>query len=200
MNTITRNGREKLLSKISELVQKKHFNPSLNGANWSELVESRRSRILEADTVERLEHEIQDLLSQLKTSHTGIFHKSLRTIPARFAINATFQRRAVNGAVRWMFQDVHEGGAAHAAGLRPGDLLLELSGKEIVPPDAPVFRMGDSAPMTVQKLSGERVSTRLDVPTPKSKKRPINQPRAVSWSEMFDDSKSPCSREQLESM
>ena len=85
MNTITRKDREKLLSKIAELVQKKHFNPSLNGANWSELVESRRSRILEADTVERLEHEIQDLLSQLKTSHTGIFHESLRTIPARFA-------------------------------------------------------------------------------------------------------------------
>src|SRR5260370_39943026 len=82
MNTITRNGREKLLSKISELVQKKHFNPSLNGANCSELVESRRSRILEADTVERLEHEIQDLLCQLNARNTSTFRSRPRTRPA----------------------------------------------------------------------------------------------------------------------
>src|SRR5215467_978928 len=81
MNTIDRKNREKLLNKISELVQKKHFNPSLNAANWPELVESHRRKILEADTVELLEQEIQDLLAELKTSHTGIFHKSLRTIP-----------------------------------------------------------------------------------------------------------------------
>ncbi len=187
MNTITPNDRGKLLNKVCDLVQRKHFNPSLNGGNWPELVESHRGRIVKADTIEEVESEIQNLLSELKTSHTGIFHKSLRKVPARFAINATFQRRAVNGTVRWMFQDVHAGGAAHAAGLRPGDLLLEVNGKEIVPPDAPVFRMGDSAPMTIQKLDGERVSIRLDVPTPKSKKRPINQPRPVSWSEISDD-------------
>src|SRR5207247_1496718 len=98
----------------------------------------------------------------------------------------TFQRYTLNGVVKWMFQDVHEGGSAHAAGLRPGDVLLEFDGKEISPPDAPLFRMGDSTAMIVQKLRGERVSVRIDVPTPKSKKRPINQPRPVSWSRISD--------------
>ena len=37
--------------KVSRLVEKKHFNPGLNGANWPELVESRRAQILAADTI-----------------------------------------------------------------------------------------------------------------------------------------------------
>jgi len=36
----------------------------------------------------------------------------------------------------------------------------------------------------VETLTGERVSVRLAVPAPKSKKRPINQPRPLSWSKL----------------
>jgi len=184
MTDIAVKDREAILTKVSRLVEKKHFNPALNGANWPELFERRKAKILEADKIERLETEIQDLLGELKTSHTGIFHKSFRKIPARFAINATFQRCPVNGSTRWMFQDVHEGGAAHAAGLKPGDILLELDGKGIVPPEPPVFKLGQSAVAAVERLTGERVSVRLEVPAPKSKKRPINQPRPVSSSKL----------------
>jgi len=174
MNDMTRKDREALLSKVSSLVEKKHFNPGLKGANWPELVAVRRTRILEAERVEKLESELQELLAELKTSHTGIHHRNLRKIPARFAINATFQRYPMNGTSRWMFQDVH-------------DILLELDGKEIVPPDPPVFRMGQSTSATVERLSGERVSISLEVAQPKSKQRPINQPRAVSWSKLPED-------------
>jgi hypothetical protein len=120
---------EAILTKVSRLVEKKHFNPGLNGANWPELVARQKAKILEAETVERLETEIQDLLAELKTSHTGIFHKSLRKIPARFAINATFQRCPLNGSTRWMFQDVHEAGAAHTAGLQQGAFCWNLMAK-----------------------------------------------------------------------
>ena len=37
---------------------------------------------------------------------------------------ATLQLIGVNGDERWMFQEVHRGGPAFAAGIRPGDLLL----------------------------------------------------------------------------
>ena len=183
---MTLQDREALLTKVSSLVEKKHFNPGLKGANWPQLVAARKAQILEAETIEKLESEIQELLAELKTSHTGIFHRSLRKIPARFAINATFQRCAMNGTTRWMFQDIHEGGAAHAAGIVPGDILLELDGKEIVPPEQPVFRMGQSTPATVERLNGERVLLRLEVSKPKSKERPINQPRPVSWSKLTE--------------
>jgi predicted metalloprotease with PDZ domain len=43
---------------------------------------------------------------------------------------------------RWIFQDVHSGGAASIAGIEPGDILLNVDGRKIVPPEHPVFPMG----------------------------------------------------------
>ena len=182
MTAIPLNIRQNVFEKVCRLVEKKHFNPGLNGASWPALVGSHKARILGAETIERYETEVQDLLAELKTSHTGFFHKSLRKVPARFSINATFQRVSLNGNTHWMFQDVHEGGAAHAAGLEPGDILIELNGEAILPPQAPIFRVGEAASVVVQRRNGERTSVRVDVPAPKSKKRPINQPRPVAWS------------------
>jgi len=178
--TIPQNVREEILTKVDRLVQRKHFNPALNGANWSELVQERRPRILAAETIEALENEMSSLLSRLKTSHTGFFHRSLRTIPARHAINATCRPYSLNGSgAKWMFQDVHVGGAAQKAGIRAGDLLVELDGKEISPPSQPVFRMGVPARLTIEKLSGDRAEIEIGVPAPKSKKHPVNQPLAI---------------------
>ncbi len=182
MTAIPLNIRQNVLEKVCRLVEKKHFNPGLNGASWPTLVESRKSRILEAEMIERYETEVQDLLAELKTSHTGFFHKSLRKVPARFSINATFQKVSLNGNTHWMFQDIHEGGAAHIAGLEPGDVLIELNGEQILPPQAPIFRVGETTNIVVQRRNGAQTPVRLDVPAPKSRKRPINQPLPVAWS------------------
>jgi carboxyl-terminal processing protease len=176
--------RREVFDKVCHLVPRKHFNPALNGADWPALVEHHKPQILEAATIERYENEVQELLNGLKTSHTGFFHRSLRKVPARFSINATFQKVSLNGNMHWMFQDIHEGGAAHAAGLQPGDVLLELNGQAIVPPDAPIFRVGDTTNIVIQRRSGEKTSIKLNVPAPKSKKRPIDHPRPVAWSKL----------------
>jgi len=78
----------------------------------------------------------------------------MRNIPARHAINATLQRIGVNGNERWMFQDVHQGGPAFAAGIRPGDLLLECGGREVRPPNDLTFSVGESASLLIEKLHG----------------------------------------------
>lgn len=184
MTEISQSIRQQVFDKVCRLVPQKHFNPSLHGANWPALVESHKPRVLEAATIERYENEVQELLNELKTSHTGFFHRSLRKVPARFSINATFQKVPLNGNTHWMFQDVHEGGAAHAAGLEPGDVLLELNGQSIIPPHAPIFPVGQITNLLVEKRNGNQIAIPLNVPAPKSKKRPINQPRAVAWSRL----------------
>jgi C-terminal processing protease CtpA/Prc len=78
-----------------------------------------------------------------------------------------------------MFQDVHQGGAAHKAGIRAGDLLLELNGKEVSPPAQPVFRMGCPMRLVIEQPSGDRTEVESGVPAPKSKKHPVNQPLAI---------------------
>lgn len=59
------------------------------------------------------------------------------------SINATLQRIALNGTEFWMF-DVHQGGPAHLAGIRPGDLLVRYGEREIRPPEDLIFSSGQS--------------------------------------------------------
>ena len=172
--------KEKIYSRVCELVARKHFDPGMNGANWEELSKARRDQILRSTSDEEFEKQIQDLLAELKTSHTGFRHAGMRNIPARHAINATLQPIGVNGDERWMFQDVHRGGPAFAAGIRPGDLLLECEGREVRPPIDLTFSVGESAKLLVEKLQGEVQEVKVQLPMPKSQKHPVTAPQAVT--------------------
>jgi carboxyl-terminal processing protease len=178
--------KEKIYSRVSELVTRKHFDPGMNGANWEELSKARRDQILQSPNDEEFEKQIQDLLAELKTSHTGFRHSKSAKIPGRHAIAATFMRYKFDGEERWMFQDVHEGGPAHAAGLRPGDILLQVRNKELMPPEPPIFPVGEDSQYAVQKPDGKRVEGNLIVPSPRSKSHPVIVPKAVLCSQLPD--------------
>ncbi|HEV2500708.1 MAG TPA: S41 family peptidase [Terriglobia bacterium] len=174
--------RTEVFENVSKAVAKKLFAPGFDPATWASLVGARREQILKADTVEEFEREVRDLLAQLKISHITFFHRSLLKIPPQYAIGATFQREQVNGAAHWMFQDVHEGSPPNQAGIQPGDLLLEVEGNPVAPPEPPAFRMGGFCEVSIEKLNGERAAIKLGVPLPKSKWHPIVRPRLVTWS------------------
>src|SRR5262249_18006664 len=171
--------RKKLLDKVTSLVEKKHFNPALHGLNWLQLVESRRERILSAQNDDVFEKEMDDLVRQLKTSHTGFLHRRSRRVPARNAISATFQSWAVDGSERWMFQDVHPGGAAFNAGVQPGDVLLTVGDRKLAPPEQPEFGLGESTSMTVRKRDGTTIRIPLQLPGLESKRVAISTPQPV---------------------
>src|SRR6266481_4421266 len=82
-------SREKIYSRVCELVTRKHFDPGINGANWEELSNTRKDKILRSGNDEEFEKQIQDLLSELKTSHTGFRHSKSPNVPGRHAISAT---------------------------------------------------------------------------------------------------------------
>ncbi|HEX5483318.1 MAG TPA: S41 family peptidase [Terriglobia bacterium] len=174
--------RTEVFDNVRKAVVKKIFAPGFDPAAWVSMVEARRQQILKADTVEEFEREVRDLLAQLKISHITFFHRSLLKIPPQYAIGATFQREQVNGAAHWMFQDVHEGSPPHMAGVQPGDLLLEIEGNQVSPPEPPAFRMGGFCKVGIEKLNGEQTAVKLGVPLPSSKWHPIVRPRLVSWS------------------
>src|SRR6516162_6320637 len=91
-----------------------------------------------------------------------------------------------DGEERWMFQDVHEGGPAHAAGLSPGDILLQVRNRDVIPPEPPIFPIGDESQYAVQKPDGRRIVGNLKVPSPRSKSHPIIVPEAVLCSQLPD--------------
>jgi carboxyl-terminal processing protease len=182
--TLELSDRKKLLDKVAALVQKKHFNPGLHGVDWPSLVESRRERILSVPTDDDFEKEINDLVRELKTSHTGFLHRRSRRIAARNAINATFQRWAVDGSECWVFQDVHPGGPAFVAGVQPGDILLKVGDHPVTPPVQPEFGMGESTSLMVRKRDGKTLRIPLQLPSPKSKKIPIATPQPVLFTNL----------------
>ena len=184
--TLDTKTREKIYARVCELVERKHFDPAMNGANWRELSESRKDKILRSSTDEEFEKQIQELLNELKTSHTGFRHSKSPNIPGRHAIAATFMRYNFDGDQRWMFQDVHEGGPAHIAGLRPGDILLQVRNRELKPPEPPIFPVGDDSQYVVQKPDGKRIVGQLNVPSPRSKSHPVIVPKAVLCSQLPD--------------
>ena len=178
--------RGKIYARVCELVERKHFDPAMNGANWEELSKTRKDKILQSNTDEEFEKQMQELLNELKTSHTGFRHSKSPNIPGRHAIAATFMRCDFDGDQRWMLQDVHEGGPAHTAGLRPGDILLQVRNRELKPPEPPIFPLGDDSQYVVQKPDGKRVIGTLKVPSPRSKSRPVIVPKAVLCSQLPD--------------
>src|SRR5438477_470781 len=78
-----------------------------------------------------------------------------------------------------MFQDVHQGGPAYSAGIRPGDLLLECDGREIHPPEDLTFSVGEPASLLVGKLHGGQERVRVQLPMPRSQKHPVTAPELV---------------------
>ena len=176
--------RDKIYSRVCDLVTRKHFDPAMNGANWEDLSKSWKDRILQSSSDEEFEKQMQQLLNELKTSHTGFRHSKSPNLPGRHAISATFMRCNLDGEQRWMFQDVHVGGPAHTAGLRPGDILLQVRNRELKPPEPPIFPLGDDSQYIVQKPDGKRVMGTLQVPSPKSKSHPVIVPKAVLCSQL----------------
>jgi carboxyl-terminal processing protease len=179
--------RTTIFDKVCRLVETKHFDPGMNGANWKTLAQSRREQILKCAEPQTFAKEVHKLVAELKTSHTGFRHAGMRNIPARHAMNATLHRFAENGDERWMFQDVHRGGPAYAAGIQPGDLLLECGGREIRPPEDLTFSAGESASLLIEKLRGGQQRLRVQLPMPKSQEHPVTVPQAVQARRLSDD-------------
>jgi C-terminal processing protease CtpA/Prc len=124
---------------------------------------------------------MHDMVRQLKTSHTGFFHQSVRRVPARLAIGATFSRIETIDGAGWFVEDVHAGGPAHIAGLLTGDLLISADGKALVPPEQPTFAMGSQFSLVVRRGS-EELNLPVIVPAPRSRKQPYCEPTPVSKS------------------
>ena len=129
---LTFDQRANIFDKTVAKVTKDYFDPKFNGVDWPKIASERRASILSLDDAEAFELAMHDLVRTLGTSHTGFFHQSVRRVPARLAIGATFGKvDSETGGSEWIARDVHEAGPAHAAGLRPLDILKAINGTPV---------------------------------------------------------------------
>lgn len=180
---LTKEQREKLLNKIETTVATKYYDPAFDKAKWQALVSQHRSSIVNAGSPAEFESNVTKLLSELSPKTLGLLSK--RTpITSRNAINASFSVQQVNGELRWVFQDVLPGGVASTAGAKPGDVLLDIDGKQARPSEQsagePQFEMRETIQITVAR--GAQASEKtlvLKTASPKYKDNPYSEPTAL---------------------
>lgn len=178
---LTFDQRAQIFDKTVAKVTKEYFDPNFNGTRWPELARDSRQEILALDDAEAFERRMHELVRRLGTSLTGFFHQSVKRVPARLAIGATFHKAGSNGDTRWILQDVHEGGPAHDSRLKPGDMVRTIDG--VVPPsnEPPMFAMGTDVSLAITR-SGKEIAVPVAIPAPRSRKQPTATLKPVTWS------------------
>jgi carboxyl-terminal processing protease len=155
-----------------------------SGSPWRALFDEHLEELVHANSPAEFESRMNAVVGGGGLSHVAFFHQSAQRAPARYAINATFSAFDTPDGSRWLFQDVHEGGPAHAAGVRSGDVLARVNGRSIAPPELPTFALGTDAKITIQ--SADDVSRDVTVVLPKADPRkrdakpPMAEPTSVT--------------------
>ncbi len=183
---LNRRQKEKLLQKVSRVVETKYFDPEFEVGKWRAIVEARAPKIVDGGGAEEFERQMHELVSELGSSHTAFYHRNWRPLPPRQSICATLQQCETEEGLRWMLQDVQEGGPAHVAGLRQGDLLLAIDAEEMQPPGRVLLKPGRTVSLLVRKPDGVETPVNVEVPVLKSK-RPFSTPQAVIASKLDSD-------------
>lgn len=171
--------RRAVLENVLAALQKRFYSPEKLNGDWLAAVEKHRNHIEAASTADDFEKAMSDLLSELQTSHLGFFHAGARRASSKAALSATYLADETEFGKRWIFQDVHPGGAAANAGIQSGDILLGVNGKNLIPPEHPTFSMGEQTLIEVVDARGQRVNRTVDVARPKGKKLHFVEPRLV---------------------
>lgn len=174
--------REKVFENVVATVERKLYDPGLNGIDWRGIAATQRSGIVSAQTEKEFETRLNELIRELRVSHAGFFSEKRPLAAAKIAIGATFH----NSGTRWIFQDVHPGGPAHRAGVQPGETLLAVAGEEARPPKMPVFALGESVGVELERRNGKCESIQIHVPVSKKKNRPLVEIQPASWTKLPD--------------
>jgi hypothetical protein len=178
--------RHAILENVLAALRKRFYSPEKLTGDWQAAVERHRPLIESADAADAFEKAMGDLLAELHTSHLGFFHSSARRASSRAALSATYLEDETPYGKRWIFQDVHAGGAAAIAGIEPGDILLSVDGREITPPEHPVFAMGKQTSVEFVDRSDQRRTVSVEVARPKGKKLHFIEPTLVEARRLGD--------------
>ena len=167
--------RRELLDKISETVTKRFYGLHLKWIDWPSAVAKHRDEIVSATSDEAFEQAVFRLLAELKRSHVGLFHTGLSRASSKMALCATYAPFSFGGEERWVFQDVHEGGPAALAGIRPGDIIVSVEGRNFSPPEHPTFPIGSTVTINVLTRGLSEAARSVSIPSVKQKANQLPQ-------------------------
>jgi carboxyl-terminal processing protease len=188
--TLDKKTRGKILRALKKLVLAHHINVAgIDYGAWTKRVDDQTAGLLEID-VSGFEESVREFLSELKTSHTVLYHSVPQEFLPQYTINATVRKVAKDGDHKWMFLDVFDGGPADAAGIKTGDILEAIDGSPCVPPAMPSFAIGQTHKLLVGRptMSSAREIV-IEVPGRKGTKQrpPLIEPKSPIHSMVGQD-------------
>ena len=186
IQSLTIEQKEAVLNRVLRVLDEKFYQPEKLGESWKEATARHRPAIVNASTAADFEEAVTRLLEELKTSHIGFFHGSARRASSRAALSAAYLADDTDQGRRWIFQDVHPGGAASLAAIEPGDILLRVGAEEVIPPAHPTFAMGETTELTVLTADGTVRTRSVTVARPKGKKLHYVEPKLVIGNRLQD--------------
>lgn len=178
--------RRAILDRVLTALRKRFYRPDKLNADWDAAVDRHRPLIESLENADAFEQAMSDLLAELGTSHLGFFHASARRASSRAALSATYLADQTPFGSRWIFQDVHSGGAASIAGIESGDILLTVDTQDVIPPRHPVFPMGKVTEIEVLGKGDLKRLVKVDVARPKGKKLHFIEPTLVETRHLTD--------------
>jgi C-terminal processing protease CtpA/Prc len=183
---LSKKDKHTILENVLAALRKRFYSPERLNGDWLAAVDRHRPSIESAPSADAFERAVSDLLAELHTSHLGFFHRNARRATSRAALSATYLADDTDYGKRWIYQDVHSGGAAAIAGIEPGNILLTVDDHEIVPPEHPVFPMGKQTRVELIDNQEKRRSVMVDVARPKGKKLHFIEPTLVEERRLGD--------------
>src|SRR4051812_21269881 len=110
--TLTQKQRKQILNAIRKRVLKHHFNAAgVNYDDWLKSFDQGSSELFTVDD-EAFEIGVQELLKELRSSHTGFYHEQPNRLLPQHTINATLGKFVQGQQQRWFFLDVFSEGPA----------------------------------------------------------------------------------------
>ena len=140
---LSKKDRHAILENVLATLRRRFYAPEKLNADWDAAVERHRPMIESAIHADAFEQAISDLLAELRTSHLGFFHSTARRASSRAALSATYLADETPYGKRWIFQDVHSGGAAAIVCIEPGNILLRVDGRDMCRLSIPSFPWGN---------------------------------------------------------
>jgi carboxyl-terminal processing protease len=162
--SLTESTRRAVVDKSVRLLETKCIRLNGKQPDWRGIFSEHMNALACCESDGDFEATFNTVLTRGGLSHVAFFHETAQHAPARYAINATFCASDTQDGRRWVFEDVHEGGPTHAAGVRPGDVLLETNGEPIEPPNVATFGLGTDPLLTIRNGAGEIRRVKLVLP------------------------------------
>ena len=182
---LTRRQKKQILSAIRKRILKSHFNVAgIDYQAWFRSYDARSSELLDADR-KAFEAGVQEVLRDLRSSHTGFYHERPTRLFPQHTINATLGKLDRGAQPQWFFLDIFEDGPADLAGIQRGDVLIAVDGVEYAPPTMPPLKTGAEHVLSVSAPDGSaarQVSIKVPARKGNRDRPPMIPPKAISTS------------------